>query len=1236
MAGAKREPTTAPPRPSRGRRRFWRVVSSTIVLVAGAAYVGWSIDHDATRRDAEHVRAARATATALAPKLDALTPDVGEGFRSERLVRYLRTSLLLDPTWKAVTLYGLDGGATFVVAQARTARATAAPHPPPGLETAVAAQFDAPHPRLHRGGGGATVAIAPIADATLGHVVAVLAVDVETNGYESVRLAAVLPPLALTIATLLLLLVSFGAAPLWVALALTAAITHVAFVRDRAQDLAAFHALADEPLAYVDRTLTDLGRRELEALARFFLLTEEVTYQAFLDFVAGMGHESVVSLWTWIPTVRPPADDGGPVLVRDTTAVWAVGSEGEPMPVVAEAVHYPVGYAAPRARNASLDGFDLASESRPREALEVAATTGRTTASEPLHLAHDPAGPTVALVARPVLRIGAAPIEGFVAFAVPFDALLSAAVRRESEAAVLTTLRLEHVESDGNLVPLAVGGPQAIDAPRLVTRRPLFVFGQSFVITAQATEAFGVLNARRTPWWTLLLGSLVSASVGTGLWLTRDRHVALERQVAGRTAELRESESRFRAFAEAAPLGILLVDAQERVHYVNRAFVDLYGFTAAELPDVSTWLQRTAPDPTDRDAVGSVLRAALDETRATRSAAHPVEIVVTCRDGRVRVVECHAATIGSLDAVLMQDVSDRKAAEAKLARIAHYDVLTGVPNRRLLADRLRQAIAHADRTGRPLAVSMLDLDGFKAVNDRYGHHVGDELLVEVARRLRGVVRAEDTVARLGGDEFVLLAGDLEGPEEGGRLAERVLRALDRPLDVHGHVLRVGASVGVTLYPADDVDGETLLRHADQMMYRAKTAGRGRSMVFDPEHRPETGRVRERASRVADGLARGEFTLHYQPQVDLRTGEVLGFEALARWQHPERGLLGPTEFLPHVLRGALATEFGTWSIDTALDQMQRWRREGIPFIAGVTVAVNVASAFLGHDVLLPWLRRRMDEHRSHDAGALQLEIVEAMAIDDARRLATVMARCRELGVRFALDDFGTGYATLVNVRALPVDRLKIDQTFVRGMLDDPEDLSIVENVLQLGVALGREVVAEGVESLEHAALWRRLGGRSAQGHAAGPPLPPAAVPGWLAAWREGASWRTLDDAYARFEAVALQDVVRLHAAWYDAVHEELRHPETAVSAAFGRDGCAFGRWYRGRGRIRYGHAPSYAALGEHHDHVHVVGDGLLAALDLADREARSDGAARFHELERAESAFQGALRDLTDVAEPREP
>ena len=395
---------------------------------------------------------------------------------------------------------------------------------------------------------------------------------------------------------------------------------------------------------------------------------------------------------------------------------------------------------------------------------------------------------------------------------------------------------------------------------------------------------------------------------------------------------------------------------------------------------------------------------------------------------------------------------------------------------------------------------------------------------------------------------------------------------------------------------------------------------------------------QRASRVADALETGEFRLRYQPQVDLRTGELLGFEALARWQHPERGLLAPSEFLPHVLRGPLAVAFGMWSIDGALRQMQHWQHEGVAFGPGVTIAVNVATAFLDDEELLPWLRTRLGERPDRGAGGLQLEIVESMAIDDARRLAAVMAHSRDLGVRFALDDFGTGYATLVNIRALPVDRLKIDQTFVTGIRTDPEDLSIVENVLQLGLALGREVVAEGVESREHAALWRRLGGRAAQGNAIGAPLAPAAVPAWLDGWRREASWRTLDEDGTGFEATARRTAATLHAAWYDAVREELRHPETAARAALGRDGCGFGRWYRGRGRVRYADSAGFVRLGERHDHVHALGDALLADLDHGDptltgRRASAPTAA---DLERAEAAFGAALRDLADVPERREP
>jgi len=450
---------------------------------------------------------------------------------------------------------------------------------------------------------------------------------------------------------------------------------------------------------------------------------------------------------------------------------------------------------------------------------------------------------------------------------------------------------------------------------------------------------------------------------------------------------------------------------------------------------------------------------------------------------------------------VFSDISQLKAHEAELDRIAHYDPLTGTPNRRLLADRLEQAIARCARSGHSLAVCFLDLDGFKEVNDRYGHAAGDALLVGVTRNLQHVLRADDTLARMGGDEFVLLLSNIATPEECSLILERVLQATGEPVTIDGHPITISASIGVSLYPTDHADADALLRHADQAMYLAKEAGKNRFHLFDPEHDRMAQVHRKFLDALRIALDNNEFVLHYQPKVHLLSGQLVGVEALIRWQHPERGLLPPSEFLPFMNGSTLEKPLGEWVIHAALTQAADWSRLGSP----VSVSVNISATHLLHPDFYDYLQSMLGHHVDVCADHFELEVLETAALADIDQAVAVLRRCRELGVHFALDDFGTGYSSLTYLRKLPVDLLKIDQSFVRDMLIDADDMGIVEGVIRLADAFKREVIAEGVETLEHGAALLRLGCRLAQGYGIARPMPAQQLLPWLAQWQREAAW-----------------------------------------------------------------------------------------------------------------------------------
>ncbi|PXX41674.1 PAS domain S-box protein [Undibacterium pigrum] len=453
---------------------------------------------------------------------------------------------------------------------------------------------------------------------------------------------------------------------------------------------------------------------------------------------------------------------------------------------------------------------------------------------------------------------------------------------------------------------------------------------------------------------------------------------------------------------------------------------------------------------------------------------------------------------------IFTDVSELKTHEAELDRMAHYDPLTGAPNRRLLADRLGQAVNRSNRTNKSLAVCYLDLDGFKEINDKYGHAVGDRLLIGVTENLKHVLRADDTLARLGGDEFAVLLSDISSAEESAMILDRVLMGISKPIQIDLKSVSISASIGVSLYPDDNVDADTLLRHADHAMYLAKEAGKNRYHLFDPESDRKAQQRRQILERLEIALDHDEFILYYQPKVDLITGEIVGAEALIRWQHPNRGILAPGEFLPHIYGSKLEKPLGEWVIKAAIQQAYHWQLRGIP----VRVSANISAHHLLAPEFCDYLQAALRVHPYFEASNFELEVLETAAIADMEQAVAILNRCRQMGIHFSLDDFGTGYSSLTYLRKLPVDTLKIDQSFVRDMLTDVEDLDIVEGVIRLAGAFDRQVIAEGVETMAHGAKLLELGCRLAQGYGIARPMPADQFVEWAVRWKTEARWRDL--------------------------------------------------------------------------------------------------------------------------------
>lgn len=571
-----------------------------------------------------------------------------------------------------------------------------------------------------------------------------------------------------------------------------------------------------------------------------------------------------------------------------------------------------------------------------------------------------------------------------------------------------------------------------------------------------------------------------------------DNFNAMSATIEDRIEALSESESRFRTIFDAINDAIFIHDAETgAIVDVNRRMCEMYGCTREHALTATAARFSSGAEPYTADkAIELVQRAVsegpqLFEWHARTWDGHEFWVEVSLRMAR----------IGHEDRLLavVRDIGERKQHQQELEYLAHHDVLTHLPNRVLLADRLNQAIAQARRSERLFAVAYLDLDDFKPVNDTYGHAAGDQLLVEIASRLRASVRDGDTISRIGGDEFVILMLDFGTIDECTTAFERILGVISRPYDLAGIDVVITASIGVTVFPFDETDPDTLLRHADQAMHAAKQGGRKRFHLFDPEQDQLAKEYHEARARIAEGLQRNEFVLHYQPVVNLAERTVVGAEALIRWQHPERGLVPPGHFLPLVDESELAVSIGNWVLAEAIGQVAAWHRQGL----ALRISVNIAARHIQAEDFVERLAALLAAQSQLPAGALELEILETAALSDIAWVGKVIDACHDLGVKFALDDFGTGYSSLSYFKQLRLDTLKIDQSFVRDMLDDEEDRAIVEGVIGLTRAFQRQVVAEGVETEEHGKALLELGCPIVQGYGIARPMPAAALPGWIA-------------------------------------------------------------------------------------------------------------------------------------------
>jgi diguanylate cyclase (GGDEF)-like protein/PAS domain S-box-containing protein len=549
-----------------------------------------------------------------------------------------------------------------------------------------------------------------------------------------------------------------------------------------------------------------------------------------------------------------------------------------------------------------------------------------------------------------------------------------------------------------------------------------------------------------------------------------------ERRLSEETLRLRN-----RAI-EASVNAIIITDVEGRIEYANPAFERMTGYRLPEaLGRHFKFLHADDVDQPGLAAGGGPRRPPPEGGALLRNYR---------QDGQMFWNDFHIAPVRNPEGAVthfvgvLNDITDIKRYEEQLEHQANYDALTQLANRNVLKDRIRHAISLAQRHGTGVTIGFMDLDNFKLVNDSLGHTTGDELLKSVARRLTACLRGQDTIARYGGDEFAFVLIDSGNPENVGILMERILKTVERPFNIDGHKFFISCSIGISFYPKDGADAETLLKHADTAMYRAKENGRNNFQFYTPSMNEQVTERLSLESKLRQALANDEFVLHYQPKVNLLSGRIVGIEALLRWRLSDNETVSPATFIPLAEETGLIVPIGEWVLHTACMHNKALQGLGLPPIG---VAVNISARQFGPKTLGASISQVLDA-TGLDSQYLELELTESLVMQNPEEVIRVLGELRKMGLRLAIDDFGTGYSSLSYLQRFPVDRLKIDQSFVRDIGADPNDAIIARAVISLGHSLGLSVIAEGVSNEEQLLFLRDNGCDEMQGYLYSPPLP----------------------------------------------------------------------------------------------------------------------------------------------------
>ncbi|HEU0186294.1 MAG TPA: EAL domain-containing protein [Gallionellaceae bacterium] len=634
-----------------------------------------------------------------------------------------------------------------------------------------------------------------------------------------------------------------------------------------------------------------------------------------------------------------------------------------------------------------------------------------------------------------------------------------------------------------------VNAPDYRHVPVVAAYSPVGTEGLGMVLKIDEVELYGPVHQQLK----IIVPMLVLMVVGGIMvlnWLVTPlvrKLVVSERETREANERLRESETKLKVMLDSSEVGIAWAGEDGVIEYANPKFVKMFGYTLGDVPTVEQWYLHAFPDPVRREKAQLLWETELDRSRQHRTPMLPLEQTITCKDGHEIHVILAGSWAGSHLLATFSDITERKQAEETIQRQANFDPLTQLPNRRLFMDRLQQGIKKSHRSGLPLALIYLDLDRFKEVNDGLGHDTGDRLLVEASRRLLRCVRETDTVARMGGDEFTIILGELEDSAIVERVSLEILDAMEAPFLLGEEKVYVSASLGITLYPNDATEVESLLKNADQAMYVAKGEGRNRCHYFTLTMQEAMQQRLRMTADLRTAIVAQQFMLYYQPVVDLASGQIYKAEALIRWQHPQLGLINPIDFISIAEDTGMIMEIGNWVFRTATQQVSLWRSSLHPeFQISINKSpVQFHNEIGKHSSWIYYLQRLGLPGRS-----IVVEITEGLLLNTDSDVTEQLLDFRDAGIQVSLDDFGTGYSSLSYLKKLDIDYIKIDQTFVSHLAQGSDDLVLCEAIVVMAHKLALKVIAEGVETQEQFDLLKSIGCDYAQGFLISHPLPAA--------------------------------------------------------------------------------------------------------------------------------------------------